>query len=61
LAVDNDGRHAANAVTIGSHRDGGIVHVANFDIVLVAARNLISSTASVQQVRPAVKTSIFRR
>jgi hypothetical protein len=59
--VDDDGRQAADAVTAGRHRDGGIVHVANFDIVLGARRNSTSSTASVQQGQPAVNTSIFRR
>src|SRR5262249_14090292 len=36
--VDDDGRQDANAVTPGRHRDGGIVHVANFDIVLSGHR-----------------------
>jgi UDP-2,3-diacylglucosamine pyrophosphatase LpxH len=39
-AVDNDGRHAADAVTTGHRRDVGIVHVANFDIVLGARQKL---------------------
>ena len=60
-AVDDDCRQAADAITGGRHRDSGIVHVANFDIVLAAARNSTSCTASVQQGQPAVKTSIFRR
>jgi hypothetical protein len=38
--VDYDGRHAANAVTGGCHCDGGIVHIANFDIVLGARQKL---------------------
>ena len=59
--VDDDCRQAADAITGGRHRDSGIVHVANFDIVLAAARNSTSCTASVQQGQPAVKTSIFRR
>jgi hypothetical protein len=38
--VDDDSRQAANAVTGGCHCDGGIVHVANFDIVLGARQKL---------------------
>ena len=38
--VDDDGRQAANAVTGGCRYDGGIVHVANFDIVLGARQKL---------------------
>jgi hypothetical protein len=40
LAVDNDGRHAADAVTTGRRRDVAIVHVANFNIVLGARQKL---------------------
>jgi hypothetical protein len=39
LTVD-DNRRQADAVTIGRHRDGGIVHVANFDVVLGASQKL---------------------
>ena len=37
---DDDGRQAADAVTGSCYRDGGIVHVANFDIVLGARQKL---------------------
>jgi hypothetical protein len=38
--VDDDGWHAADAVTTGRRYDGGIVHVADFDIVLGARQEL---------------------
>jgi hypothetical protein len=40
LTVDDDGRHAADAVTTGRRPGGIIVHVANFDIVLGARQKL---------------------
>jgi hypothetical protein len=34
MTVDDDSRRTADAVPGGRHQDGGIVHVANFDIVI---------------------------
>ena len=41
--VDDDGWHAADAVIAGRRSDGGIVHVADFDIVLGARQKLDQS------------------
>ena len=59
--VDDDGRQAVDAVTTGRHRDSGIVHVANFYIVLGTCQKLDQLHSLGAGGQPAVKTSIFRR
>jgi hypothetical protein len=59
--VDDNGGHAADAVTSSRRGDAGIVHVANFDIVLVAREKLDQFYSLDTAGQPAVKTSIFRR
>jgi hypothetical protein len=59
LAVDNNGWHAVDAVTTGHQRDGGIVHVANFDIVFGASQELDESLSLSSNRAPGCKDLDF--
>ncbi len=59
LAVNHDGRHAANAVLLSFRSDGRLLHIMHGDVMRGARQPFDDLDVFLHFAQPALKTSIF--